>query len=83
MTDVRGYRARVDALMTPAYGIDWAEACGDSEPLATNDQALGFDSFTNPSQASSFARMLTNGEPASGPRPGAGFFGSIVRAGMR
>jgi diguanylate cyclase (GGDEF)-like protein/PAS domain S-box-containing protein len=35
------------------------------EPVATNDQALGFDSFTNPSQASSFARMLAKGEPAS------------------
>lgn len=32
-TTVAKFRAAVDALMKPAYGIDWQDACGDAFPL--------------------------------------------------
>lgn len=30
---VADYRAEVDEEMLALYGIDWTDACGDSEPL--------------------------------------------------
>ncbi|HEX8788907.1 MAG TPA: diguanylate cyclase, partial [Telluria sp.] len=35
------------------------------EPLEGNQEALGFDAFTNPSQTRSFARSVVTGQPAS------------------
>ena len=32
-TSVKDYQAKVDAIMKKKYGITWADACGEEEPL--------------------------------------------------